>query len=386
MPVSAAIKFTQGVTTDIAGRAVIGATAVAVVMTNGDNSDAFDWTWELLTKPSASAIASGVIAAGAVISASFMPDVPGSYLARLTVMDTMGNQAQDTRAFIVREGSGRIIPPFRGDSGSLNYAGQDEGWDPAMEQWLHATDGRAPRINAGTGTLNDVVSADLVDGTAADGLRFTNAVGPTITGLAAGYSGRRLYVLATVSAVVLANENLSSAAANRIVTGAGMDVTLQAGSVAWLVYDGVDLRWRLQPIGVLVSPTITGTVTYQGTHQRILNIPGEVQTADATVTTLAFFLMSDETLCAFDVIITAARRVNVTKGGRWKRSVVYRRTGAGVATIVGVLESGVDEETDAGLDVTITAVGSLVLVNVTGLPATNFNWTCDLRVQETNAT
>lgn len=152
--------------------------------------------------------------------------------------------------------------------------------------------------------------------------------------------------------------------------------------------DGETLTLTPNLVGrTLANPTITGTVTYQGTKLRILSIPAELATADATVSTLASFAMLDETLCAFDVIVTAARKTNVTKGGRWKRSVVYRRTGAGVATIVGTLESGTDQETDVGLDVTIDTDGAnAVRVRVTGIAATDFNWTCELRVQETLAT
>jgi hypothetical protein len=97
--------------------------------------------------------------------------------------------------------------------------------------------------------------------------------------------------------------------------------------------------------------------------------------------------MLDETMCAFDVIVCAALQTNVTDGGRWKRSVVYRRTGGGVPTIVGTLESGTDQEVTAGLDVTIDQNGvDTVRVRVTGIAATNFNWTAELRVQETVAT
>lgn len=139
---------------------------------------------------------------------------------------------------------------------------------------------------------------------------------------------------------------------------------------------------------ILNVPTFTGTVIYQGTRLRILTIPGEVQTTDDTVTTVVSFAMLDETLCAFDVVVTAALQTNVTDGGRWKRSVVYRRTGAGVPLIVGTLETGTDQEVSAGLDVTIDDNGvDTVRVRVTGLPATtNINWTAELRVQETVAT
>ncbi len=135
------------------------------------------------------------------------------------------------------------------------------------------------------------------------------------------------------------------------------------------------------------SVTITGTVTYQGTKLRILDIPAETTTPDDTIKTLASFSMLDETLCGFDVLVTAVQQTDADKGGRWKRSVVYRRTDAGNATIVGTLESGTDEETDAGLDVTIDTDGAhLVRVRVTGLAATNLQWACALRVQEVKGT
>jgi len=138
----------------------------------------------------------------------------------------------------------------------------------------------------------------------------------------------------------------------------------------------------------LVDPIINGTVIYQGNRMRILSIPGEVQTTDNTVTTVVSFTMLDETLCAFDVVVTAALQTTVTDGGRWKRSVVYRRTGAGVPLIVGAIELGTDQEVSAGLDVTIDDDGvDTIRVRVTGLPATsNMNWTAELRVQETVAT
>lgn len=150
-------------------------------------------------------------------------------------------------------------------------------------------------------------------------------------------------------------------------------------------YDAETDTTTFTPSGqTLASPTVTGTVTFQGTRLRILSIPGEVSTADDTVTTLASFAMLDETLCAFDVVVTAASKTTVTIGGRWKRSIVYRRTGGGVATIVGAIETGTDQETDAELDVNIDTDGAeVVRVRVTGIAATDLNWTCELRVQET---
>jgi hypothetical protein len=127
----------------------------------------------------------------------------------------------------------------------------------------------------------------------------------------------------------------------------------------------------------------TDRTVWTGTRSKLHDIWAEVQTTDATQTTCGTFTMADETLCAFDVIVTAAKRTTVDKGGRWKRSVVYRRTGGGTPTIVGSLESGTDQETDAGWDVTIDVSSNDVRVRVTGgIATTNVNWSAEIRVQE----
>ncbi len=137
----------------------------------------------------------------------------------------------------------------------------------------------------------------------------------------------------------------------------------------------------------LDSPVCIGTPVYQGTRFSIKSIIGEVQTSSTSATTVASYTMSNETHCLFDVIVTYARRTNVTKAAAYKRSVSYRRTSAGVATIVGALESGTDEETTSGDDVTIdTDGGSTVRVRVTAADSDNRNWSCEIRLQETLAT
>lgn len=131
----------------------------------------------------------------------------------------------------------------------------------------------------------------------------------------------------------------------------------------------------------LATPAADGTV-----GKIYAPIIGSVQTSTTTTTTVASFDMTDETLCAFDVIVTCARRTNVTKGGRYKRSVVYRRTGGGGPTIVGSLESGTDQETTAGDDVTIDVSSNTVRVRVTAADTDTRNWLAELRVQETYST
>jgi hypothetical protein len=106
--------------------------------------------------------------------------------------------------------------------------------------------GDAPSIDVpGTGTLNDVVSTDGSAPARAAGTIRCTGVAPTVTGLATGTSGRRLFVTAIGGPLVLANESASSVVANRIVTGTGADVTLAQGASAILTYDASSQRWRL---------------------------------------------------------------------------------------------------------------------------------------------
>jgi hypothetical protein len=136
----------------------------------------------------------------------------------------------------------------------------------------------------------------------------------------------------------------------------------------------------------LASPTVTGTPIYQGTNVKITSVIGEVQTSSTTQTTVASYTMVDESHCRFDVIVTYARRTNVTKAADYTRKVAYRRTSAGAPTIVGVLESGTDEETTAADDVTIDVSSNDVRVRVTAADSDGRNWSCEMRVQETLAT
>lgn len=136
----------------------------------------------------------------------------------------------------------------------------------------------------------------------------------------------------------------------------------------------------------LASPTITGTVTYQGTKLRILSIPGEAQTTTATTTVIASFDMLDETSATFDFTAHMTGSPAATKGGRWDGKVTYRRTAAGAPTIVGAAEYGTAQEDVAGDDVAFNVSGNTIQVLATAADADDRNWTCELRVHETLAT
>jgi hypothetical protein len=135
----------------------------------------------------------------------------------------------------------------------------------------------------------------------------------------------------------------------------------------------------------LASPQITGTPEYATALGSIFPVVGTAQTSSTTPEIIASYAMADETMCAFDAIVTSARRTNVTKAGRWKLSVVYRRTGGGAPTIVGSLEAPPGQETEANT-VTIDVSSNTVRVLGTAADSDPRNWMCELRVQKMLAT
>lgn len=135
----------------------------------------------------------------------------------------------------------------------------------------------------------------------------------------------------------------------------------------------------------IASPVISGTPRYNlTTYGNIRSVVTETQLATVTPTSIGSFTMSDETLVTFDFIATAAKTTAVTKGGRYKGSVTYRRTSAGAPTIVGAAEYATAQETEANT-VEFNVSSNDVQVRVTQADTDERNWILELRVQETNA-
>jgi len=77
-------------------------------------------------------------------------------------------------------------------------------------------------------------------------LRLSTDASRTITGLKDGEKNRFLYVLNVGSFnLVLANQSVSSDAANRIITGTGGNLTIAADTAEILYYDSTTVRWRI---------------------------------------------------------------------------------------------------------------------------------------------
>ncbi len=138
---TALIVFNQG-GPGTPGEAFEGTVAGGLVtVTNDNNTGVTSWTITLLDVPPDSALVPGVLATAVsgTPSASFTPDVPGSYRIRL---DVLAGAALDTdiRNFGIRNARGVIVPPYQqlptplplvgpgSKPDEQNYGGQSRGW------------------------------------------------------------------------------------------------------------------------------------------------------------------------------------------------------------------------------------------------------------------
>lgn len=111
-------------------------------------------------------------------------------------------------------------------------------------------DGIAPLANSDTGSINNLTTTS--SGFTPTVIRFSGAA-PSLTGLASGAHGRKLWLVATGGDLTLNHESGSSTAANRIVTSTAANMTVPNGAAAQLVYDGTSSRWRVASIGASAS-------------------------------------------------------------------------------------------------------------------------------------
>jgi hypothetical protein len=107
---------------------------VSVTLTNNDNTEAVSWFWEFVSKP----VGSGAVISGSVLpSASFIPDVRGSYLIKLTVDESPSNPATDTRIAAVKTFFLGIRKPATSEKKEFDSV---DGWSAAQQAMIDAID------------------------------------------------------------------------------------------------------------------------------------------------------------------------------------------------------------------------------------------------------
>lgn len=110
--------------------------------------------------------------------------------------------------------------------------------------------------NTSSGTLNDVSTDGLST------IRFTAAT--SVSGFANGYDGKELEIFnATGANLTIIHQGTGSAAANRIISPTGGNVTLTPDSAARFRYDGTTQRWRF------ISGAGGGSFNVSGSVQNI---------------------------------------------------------------------------------------------------------------------
>ena len=105
-----------------------------------------------------------------------------------------------------------------------------------------------------------------------------------ITGIANGTDGRELTLVnaSSTQSFTLFNQNASSTAANRIITGTGLDLSLAGDASVNLAYDAVASRWRV------IGGSGAGVAVASNTSPYSINASGTVSlTATNTVLTIA---------------------------------------------------------------------------------------------------
>jgi hypothetical protein len=165
MAAIALIKFTQGPNTDIAGRAVVGTpygVDGSVVVSNDDPTDIHHWKVYLVSAPPGSALELATQGDWTLLNegvsntptASFNPDIAGSYRILLQVWDVANNLNQDIRNFIILDDGDFILPPFQKlpdplplpnpqdpsdvqKPNEMNVGGQPYGWMGNTSYQLH---------------------------------------------------------------------------------------------------------------------------------------------------------------------------------------------------------------------------------------------------------
>ncbi len=151
-----------------------------------------------------------------------------------------GDSSKHRLCFQVLESSGRYVPAFDAEAPALTFGGTTRGWRVIMDSWLRFIDGTIVLTNGTSGTLNDVVTINSA-GETVNSIRFSGTT-PTLNGLASGYEGRTMAVVAGSSPLIIANSAGGSVAGNQIVTGSGGSITLAADCPMTLRYS--QSKWR----------------------------------------------------------------------------------------------------------------------------------------------
>jgi len=260
MSVSAAIYFTQGVSSSAPGVGLIGSAGTPVTVANGNNSNIVRWVYNVVDVSSLSALVLPIVQDGSSPTFSFAPDAPGGYLMELTVYDSGGNFAVDYREFQVAEVTGRYIGAFKSSDASLNFfIGPKQnlrGWATLMEPYLRLIDTLASATFLDIVTDGNNASVVITDPAHNQLVGFRNLSAPrTVTLPTAPDLGQRFAVV---------DKDGSCSVGTTITLNAGLlaiGTTTQTTFVFFNPYEGAIFEWTGQIWALLThvnGPTLVG--------------------------------------------------------------------------------------------------------------------------------
>lgn len=104
-------------------------------------------------------------------------------------------------------------------------------------------------------------------------VKLAGATAQTITGIAGGTDGQIMTIMNTGGEpAIFSNQSTGSAAANRIITGTGVDLAVSADQSIMMQYDGAAAGWRVSVggsnigAGAIVNNVQIISFVYYGSH------------------------------------------------------------------------------------------------------------------------
>lgn len=186
--ISAAIRFTQGATVGVAGRALFGDADESVTVSNANNTGVTHAKFVFISTPSESAIPMGVAQDwSTTLTYAFTPDVRGAFQMALYVRRVVGGEVIEEvssrwKTFGIKEASGLFIPGFRSTGSSVDFSGNARGVEVFVTEWFR-------RIDEVKADLDDLALTPGPAGPTGPAGAASTVPGPTGPAGAAGAAG-----------------------------------------------------------------------------------------------------------------------------------------------------------------------------------------------------
>lgn len=232
----------------------------------------------------------------------------------------------------------------------IKSASINEFW--SIEHWFYAADGLTQELNITSTTADFYVGARFLG---LDGANWLSIIRPTL-------SVDRNATIPNLAG----NDTFVFEAHTQTLT----NKTLTSPAISSPTISG--------------SPVITATTVVSNGNSKVTvtDSIANVQTTDATVTSLATGTILASSVTVIDVIVTALRSTLAT-AATYKRCIAFRIDGGGSANTIASVHDNMTDEDSAAWDCTVDNSGTTWRVRVTGANSETIQWGAAIRVQST---